>query len=61
MYSLIKKQLLKSDIQTEKKLKMARTEAYLRVHRKVYQPQVPIGFKTRNSSSYYLTTHHKLP
>lgn len=59
MYDLIKHTLVKNDIQTEKKRKMAQTNAYLRAHRKAYQPQAPMGFKARNSSAYYLTTHHK--
>ncbi len=59
MYRLLKTLKIKSDIQTAKELKIAETNAYLKAHRKASRPQVPIGFKSRNSSAYYLTTHHK--
>ncbi len=58
MYRLIKSLFATDDLQTVKKRKIAQTNAYLRAHRRI-QPQTPIGFKSRNSASYYLTTHHK--
>lgn len=59
MHEFIQKLIFGENIQAQKRRKIARTNAYLYNKRRVYRPNLPVGFKSRNTSAYYLTTHHK--
>ncbi len=48
--------VIEQDIIQNKQQKVANTHAYLLKNRHGYQPQAPIGFKSRKDSSYFLTT-----